>query len=155
MKDPLLIVIMLLAGFVLVVSIASLHSQEEISSGMACTFLPSYLLIPIMASAGLFVGSGVYYYISEYQKRNGNGKQRDISPILRFLSNDERAIISELVRRKGSATQANLVAATGINKVKVSRMLADLEQRSIVKKKAKGISNIIELEEKLKELLVG
>ncbi|MBN2517947.1 MAG: MarR family transcriptional regulator [Candidatus Altiarchaeota archaeon] len=153
MKNPLLLVIMLLAIFVMIVSIAALASREEISTG-CCSFLPSYMLIPILASTGLFVGSAVYYYLSDYQKSNGDVK-KDVSPLLRFLDNEERTVIEELVKNKGSLTQSGIVRGTGLNKVKVSRMLGDFEQRGLIKKRAEGISNVIELEEKLKELLVG
>jgi len=150
MKNPLLIVIMLLAGFVLIVSIASLYAQSEILTGNACgCFFPIYMLIPLLSSAGLLMGSLIYFFLSSHAKK------ADFSPLLNLLDYEEKVVIEELVKNRGNMTQARLVSSTGINKVKVSRMLADLEQRNIVRKRAKGISNIIELEEKLKELLVG
>jgi uncharacterized membrane protein len=147
----MIIGLMLLAGFILAVSTASLYAQEEIMSGDACgCFFPIYFLIPLLSSAGLLVGSAIYYFMSKHAGMSAGRK--DYASVLKFLDYGEKTVVSELIRNGGSTTQARLVSKTGLNKVKVSRLISSLESKGILKKESRGITNQIELEDDLKKL---
>ncbi|MBN2518115.1 MAG: hypothetical protein JXB14_04675 [Candidatus Altiarchaeota archaeon] len=151
MKQPLIVGLMLLAGFVLAVSAASLYAQEEIMSGTACACnFPIYFLIPLLSSAGLLVGSAIYYTMSKHM--GALSDRKDYSSVLKFLDHGERSVVSELIRNGGSLTQAKLVSSTGLNKVKVSRLVSSLESKGIVKKESMGITNQVGLADDLKRL---
>jgi len=149
MEKRLLIGIILLMGFVLSVSAASMYAQSHILQGTACGCqFPIELLIPLLSSGGLLVGSLVYYFMSSHVK---SGK--DLKLLLGLVDFDERTILLELIKAGGSMPQSRLVDATGFNKVKVSRLVAELGNKEVVKKTTSGVTNLVELEEKLKRVL--
>jgi len=150
MENRLLIGIILLTGFILAVSVASMYAQAHILSGTACGCqFPIELLIPLLSSGGLLVGSLTYYFMSSHMKT-----KKDLSPLLALLDSDQRSVIQALAKAGGGMPQSRLVSETGLNKVKVSRIVSDLEARGVVKKEANGITNNVELEDRLKKVLV-
>ena len=64
--------------------------------------------------------------------------------MLKVLPADERMIIEVLLKEK-KIEQMYLVAESGLSKVKVSRLLAKLEQRGVIEKKPLGNTNLIKL----------
>jgi uncharacterized membrane protein len=150
MERRVLIGIILLTGFVLAVSAASMYAQSHILLGTACGCqFPIELLIPLLSSAGVLVGSMVYYFMSSQAK-----SKRDITAILSLVDFDQRRVIEALVKSGGSMPQSKLVAATGMNKVKVSRVITDLESKGVLTKTASGITNRVELGEKTRKALL-
>ncbi len=151
MENRPLVGVMLIAGFIMAVSAASLYAQSHILAGTFCGCpLPLEYLIPLLSSAGLLVGSLAVYFMSSHLK-----SKKDMTPVLALLDYDERRVIEELVKGKGSALQSRLVSATGFNKVRISRLISDLESKGAVKKSAIGMTNTVELEDGLRKLLVG
>jgi len=149
MENRFLIGIILLTGFILAVSGASMYAQAHILGGTACGCqFPIELLIPLLSSAGVLVGSLVYYFMSSHMRA-----KKDFSSVLSLVDYDQRAIIQELMKSGGSMPQSRLVASTGMNKVKVSRVLSDLETKSVIRKEACGVTNEVELSDKLKKSL--
>jgi len=63
--------------------------------------------------------------------------------VLKILPEDERKVVSLLIQNNNSLEQNKLVALTGINKVKMSRLIGDLEHRQIVKKSNLGNTNLV------------
>ena len=68
-----------------------------------------------------------------------------LSRVIKILPDNERQIISLIIENNNSMEQNKLVALTGINKVKMSRIIKDLEFRGIVKKTDLGNTNLIVL----------
>jgi len=150
MENRALIAIILLTGFILAVSAASMYAQSHLLAGTACGCqFPIELLIPVLSSGGVLVGSMVYYFMSTH-----NRARRELGPVLSLIDADQRRIIETLAKNGGRAAQSKLVSTTGINKVKVSRVVADLEARGVVRKSASGVTNVVELDEKFKKILV-
>lgn len=65
--------------------------------------------------------------------------------VLKILPEDERKIVSLLLKNNNSLEQNKLVALTGINKVKMSRIIKQLEYRKVLKKTNLGNTNLIVL----------
>jgi len=65
--------------------------------------------------------------------------------VLRILPEEQRKIVSLLIQNNNSLEQNKLVALTGIHKVKMSRILKDLEFRNVVKKTNLGNTNLVVL----------
>jgi len=147
MENKVVMGLVLIAGFIMVVSAASVYIQSEIYSGAVCgCAFPIELLVPMMASGGFILGSLVYYFISGHEKK-------DLSPILGLLDYDQRVVIEKLAKSGGSMKQARLVSAIGLNKVKVSRVISSLEAKDVIEKRRSGVTNIIELKPALKKVL--
>jgi uncharacterized membrane protein len=65
--------------------------------------------------------------------------------VLKILPADERKIVSLLLENNNALEQNKLVAFTGINKVKMSRIISELEKREVLKKTNLGNTNLIVL----------
>ncbi|MCF7871664.1 hypothetical protein K9L97_01395 [Candidatus Woesearchaeota archaeon] len=65
--------------------------------------------------------------------------------VLKILPGEERRVVRILLDNKGSIEQNKLVALSGYNKVKISRILKVLEQREVIKKTNLGNTNLIVL----------
>ena len=68
-----------------------------------------------------------------------------LSRVMKVLPEQERKIISLLLENNNSLEQNKLVALTGIHRVKMSRMLTELEIRGVVKKTNLGNTNLVVL----------
>jgi uncharacterized membrane protein len=148
MKNPVVLGMVILAAFVMIVSIASLYAQSEIEHSNACSCsFPIHLLIPILSSAGLLAGSAIYCAFSPRGKTH-----KDFMPLLKLLNYDERRIIEVLAKSSGTITQSRMVKATGFNKVKISRLITTLETKGVIIKSPKGMTNQIELSNDLRGL---
>jgi len=149
----LLIVFMIVAGFVLIISLASLYTQRVVACGEAqtCT-IPLPFLIPIIASVSLFVGSLMSYFmvgrLSEKDK-----SIRDCSGFIEKLFNSEEYKILKLISKNNEVSQAKLVQETKLPRLKVFRIIEKLKEQGIIEKEKKnGKLRIIKMDEELKYL---
>jgi uncharacterized membrane protein len=67
---------------------------------------------------------------------------KQANEMLRILPSDERKLV-EILLKERKIEQTYLVAESGLSKVKVSRLLAKLEQRGVIEKKPLGNTNLI------------
>jgi uncharacterized membrane protein len=65
--------------------------------------------------------------------------------VLKILPEGERKVISLLLESNGSLEQNRLVALSGVNKVKVSRILSELEGRGVVVRVNLGNTKLVSL----------
>ena len=102
------------------------------------TGVPLPLLTYGVAAVAMFVGALIIllfqWRISHTQAYN----------LLKILPADERKIVELLLKEK-KMEQTYVVAESGLSKVKVSRLLAKLEQRGVIEKKPLGNTNLIKL----------
>lgn len=61
------------------------------------------------------------------------------------LDKDEKIIVRAVEEAEGTIFQSDLVEKTGINKVKVSRILDKLEGRQLIERKRRGMTNVVVL----------
>ncbi|MFH1622917.1 MAG: hypothetical protein ABIA12_00125, partial [Candidatus Aenigmatarchaeota archaeon] len=61
------------------------------------------------------------------------------------LSNDERNLFERVVDAGGDVLQSKLVTGTGMNKVKVTRVLDRLESMGLVERRRRGMANVVTL----------
>lgn len=91
-----------------------------------------------MAAAAMLVGALI---VLLFQWRIS---QSQMHRLLQILPEDERIII-DLLLKEVKMEQTHIVAESGLSKVKVSRLIAKLEQRKIIEKKPLGNTNLIKL----------
>ena len=65
--------------------------------------------------------------------------------VLKILPEEERKILRLLLQNNNSLEQNKLVALTSINKVKMSRLIKELEMRGVVRKTDLGNTNLVVL----------
>ena len=68
-----------------------------------------------------------------------------LKKVVKILPPEERIIVALLMENKNSLEQNKLVALSGYHKVKVSRLIKELENRGVVKKTNLGNTNLIVL----------
>lgn len=61
------------------------------------------------------------------------------------LDSDEKKIVAFLQERQGSAFQSEVIKLTGFSKVKVSRILDQMEHNGLVERKRRGMANLVVL----------
>lgn len=66
------------------------------------------------------------------------------------LDFEERRVVTKIMESKGKIYQSILVKNSGYSKVKVSRIIKELEKKEIVKKEKFGMTNIITLIKKIR-----
>lgn len=107
----------------------------------------SYITSPF---AFLFLFNGIVMLLAGWsiwrlvRENEITSEKEKITSLL--LQPEERAIISELKKSKGSMTQSQLVRTTGMSKVKAHRIVSKLVIKGIVKKYPYGLTNKIVLE---------
>lgn len=65
------------------------------------------------------------------------------------ISNDERKIIDYMIKNNGISTQYELTKLENMNKLKVSRLLVDMEKKKLISKKKIGKINKVFLDKEL------
>jgi uncharacterized membrane protein len=140
---------LLIVIFVLVVSLTSWYVQIQIESGTVCSCaIPLPILIPIIASIGLLIGTVVYYMFSPRFEK----KQIDKNSVLKLLDNTEQKVMNVIIDNKGEISQARIVSLTRMPKVKVFRSLEKLRVKGIIEKENLGKTNRIKLNEEMSKI---
>ncbi len=62
---------------------------------------------------------------------------------LKTLNQEEKKIMNLLLENKGNIFQSSIVEKTGMNKVKVTRILDSLEGKGLVERKRRGMTNVV------------
>ncbi len=150
-EKKIILSVILITGFVFIVSFSTLYAQTQIIEGTACSCtLPIPILIPTLSSLGIFVGSIVYYLMFSRMIESEEKCIKDMNVVLEMLQHDEKEIIKKLIENKGKITQSKLSSLFG--KVKTFRILENLRKRGIITKESYGKTNRIEFTEKFKEI---
>jgi hypothetical protein len=75
---------------------------------------------------------------------------RLVEAVLTALEGDERELVKQIANNGGEILQNELVLSLNFSKVKVSRMLTNLEKRGLIIKEQYGLTNKVFLADKLR-----
>ena len=144
--------IIIITGFVFVVSFSTLYAQNHLHQGTSCSCtLPIPILIPTLSSLGIFVGSVIYYLLFPKIEEDREKYVRDTRVLIDLLTVEEAKLIRMIVENGGKITQNKL--SSTLDKVKVHRIIRDLGLRGIVEKEQYGKTNMIKLTSKFSDIL--
>ncbi len=102
----------------------------------------SWLFIAAFGITFLVTGVGINLFLPKRSRAHAvNFKEIDLSE----LDKEEKNIYNNLKENKGSMYQSDLTRKTGFSKVKVSRILDRMEQKDILERKRRGMTNIVVL----------
>ncbi len=104
----------------------------------------SFLVIVTLSASGLALG-----YLLRYSLE----KEPDPSKILALLPEPHRSVIKILVEKGGEATQMYIRGRLGIDKVKMSRMVAKMGAEGLIEVVKMGRTNLIRLSGELRDSL--
>lgn len=94
--------------------------------------------------AFLILAAGVYITITPPKSislEKKEFKEFDLSK----LDEDEKKVYETIKNNKGSMYQSDVIKETGFTKVKTSRLLDRLEQKGVLERKRRGMTNIVVL----------
>jgi uncharacterized membrane protein len=101
-------------------------------------------LLPFIGVIGIIIGMIVYYIMSDKVNNKQVSLYKNTDIILKMLSKEQREIIQNLLNNNGKLRQYELVNLSEFNKVKIHRILRELENDNIIKKEKIGkVNNII------------
>ena len=116
------------------------NPELDITSCPAHETRSDWLISVGLAIALLVSLAGAYLAINPYTRT----QKSDPTPIdTSKLDADEQAILDVVNAGSGSAYQSDVVKETGFSKVKVSRTLDKLEQKDILERKRRGMTNLV------------
>lgn len=107
----------------------------------------SWMILIGFGIASLILGSGIYLIFFPENLAGGNAqsakKFRNIEMVK--LDEAEKKIYGLLKVHEGSIYQSDMMKETGFSKVRVTRILDRLEQKDIIERKRRGMTNLIVL----------
>ena len=149
------LIIGIIAGFLVVLFFTITYLNNNVLCDVDCRIQNGVSLALIsMSLFGMFVGSLTYYFISEKYEKQITKIQKDATLTLKFLDGEEKAIVKSILDHEGKTTQSEIARDIGLSRVKIFRSLKKLEEKGTIIKKPNGMTNSIELEEKLKKILI-
>ena len=124
----------LIAVFILGVLFAIVNGYYTSSEGSS---LP--LIVYAISFISLLVGG---FIVILFQWKINKAQ---LEKVLKLLPPEERKIIKLLMEHNNALEQNKIVAFSGLNKVKVSRLIQTLEFRGVIKKTNLGNTNLVQL----------
>ena len=97
----------------------------------------------ILMVAVIFVGLYLVFFTQDKKKT-----KIKYSELRKNLSDNENLVLSKIVESDGTIFQSELVEKTEFNKVKITRILDNLEGKKIISRKRRGMTNVVILNRK-------
>lgn len=95
----------------------------------------------------------VFWAMSEKVSKTEKHLVNNTELVLKMLPSTHRKLIQTLLENKGSVRQYELIQLTKLNKLKVHRILRDLENDNIIKKEKIDKVNNVVLNKEIYEIL--
>jgi uncharacterized membrane protein len=150
---PIILIFGVITFFVFAVSFTVFYTSQNFSSTCGCK-VPIWLIIVFVSSLGLFVGLISYYFIAKSFIKERKEKEKNLLKILDFFNNEEKEILFLIIKNKGKINQNYISKSLEFSKVKVSRIISNLEKKGILQKEKNGMTNNIILNEDLRNIFL-
>jgi len=121
------------------------------SCGMEAEFCPHARNVPPELVLGYGIALvvalvGIYLIFTDLRKvKLGVEAKASWKKVIASLSDDEKDLYELVASKDGVMFQSALVEESGLQKVKVSRVLDRLEARNLIERRRRGMSNVIVL----------
>ncbi len=149
-SKEMLLLICILSGFIffVIALIFSYHistEQGQFSSiiGPIVNYHVEFMVA--VATLGVAVGAGAFYLLSVIVEKKKAEAKWNANLLLKFLSEDERAVVGIMLKRNGTAYQSEIAALDGMSRVRAHRVITKLEKRGIVEIRKIGKINALQL----------
>ncbi len=147
----ILLLVIFFSLFFAVLNFLSLYVERNYTATCS-NALPLTVVVNILIAGSILSGAFVTLFFINKSSHKRKEVHKDTMLTLNFLERDERVIIKLLVDNMGAASQSKLVKLSGMNKVKVARILRRLELKGVILRTPYGNTNKVELVQGLKEL---
>ncbi|MFH1095453.1 MAG: hypothetical protein V1728_04515 [Candidatus Micrarchaeota archaeon] len=152
-KEALLLIFMM-SGFVFLVltliftyHLSAEHMQTSPVFGPLVSYHVEFMVT--IAALGLAVGAGAFYLLSGMLEKKGAEVRWNANLLLKFLNDDERAVVRLVLERKGSIYQSEIAMLDGMGKVRAHRVVERLRSRGVVEVRRVGKINLIQMPSEL------
>ena len=98
---------------------------------------------------GVAVGAGAFYLLTGILEKQKAEVKWNASLLLKFLSEDERAVVGMLLRKSGVAYQSEVAGLEGMSRVKAHRVISRLQKRGVISVRKAGKINVLEMPHEL------
>lgn len=146
-----LILIALVLAFLIGYMRILLAQAEADACGMAVEECPHAKNWPLEIIAGyaisvVIAGIGIYFIIGDFRSAKLKSKSvEEFSRVASALKGDEKKLYDIVASADGVMFQSDLVEKSGMQKVKVSRVLDRLEAQGLLERRRRGMSNVVVL----------
>lgn len=96
--------------------------------------------LTLLLGAAVIVLAGIVVYI--WRSQQG---EKTIAAVFPLLKEDEKEVMRFIIDNEGEVEQRAIVDGLDYSKAKISRLVSDLEDRSLVNKEKKGRVNVVEV----------
>ncbi len=107
------------------------------------TLVPSESIVGFSISVIMAAFGVLLIIISRKDVKGKMVESRKIEDAVKMLVGDEKIVYDTIVASEGTIFQTQLVEKSGLDKVRVSRVLDKLEGRGLIERKRHGMSNVI------------
>lgn len=111
-----------------------------IANPSSLLYSPFSITFLIMGIISLLSGFAIWNLVREKEIKSTKKAMLDV-----FLLPEEKKVISEIEKYGGSLTQSEIVKSTGFSRVKVHRIIRNLEKKNLIMKHQYGMTNKIVL----------
>lgn len=136
----MIIGLVILGGYLYVLSCRDSLSSSELSCSTAQKVLPFVDAVPFVIFIALVAGAIVFYLLAPKNQSSGFNKAT-----LKFLTGDEKIIVQRLIEKDGESLQSDLTLLEGMTKVRSHRAIKKLQKKDVIEILSKGKTNIIKL----------
>jgi len=109
-----------------------------VANSSSLLFSPFSISFLIMGIVSLLAGFSIWNLVREKEIKTTKKAIIDV-----FLLPEEKKVLSEIERYGGSLTQSEIVKAIGFSRVKVHRIIKNLEKKNLIIKQQYGMTNKI------------
>lgn len=154
-RKKMVLGVLIISIFIFLVTILvfvyALSSKGEAVPDIFRPFVDYHIeFMVIMGFFGVFSGLIVYIVINSTIEKQKKAMKTNIAIIMKFLSKDDREILTLLMSKDGITTQSEISKLPGITRLKAHRVVRKLEQHGIIYIEKHGKINLIRLVEDLK-----
>jgi uncharacterized membrane protein len=128
-----------------------LESGQQVVSQDSNYYTLEEVLLLVISSFLVGLSAIFIYYnsdgaIKEYLLPKEKDKSRELL-IANLLKSDEKKVYQHIINSNGEILQNKLVVITGLSKVKITRIIRNLEMKRLIIKERYGLTNKIKLKE--------
>ncbi len=123
---------------------ASLINAEDVFTCPAHTSNTlTYLILAFVASTVVFLIGIEHVMRKPVVTQKKHVEKATVTPVSVSLDEEEQRVIDLLANTDGSIYQSDIVKETEWSKVKVTRILDKLEQKGLIERKRRGMTNLV------------
>ena len=144
------------SGYILALILTPAESPLQVLAKLFTNGFPATSPFLVLFSSLLFLSTvlasmvGVIYFLvlpemKNYYITSGNGKENNVSIVLKTLKPEERSIVGVLDGHGGTYLQKYITKEAGLSRLKTHRIVAALSERGIVIVEKYGNTNQVSL----------